>query len=63
MLADAVAVWIEKNHLKQAQAAEILRISRPRVSDLVRNQVGKFSVDTLMDLVFRTGKSVTVHVR
>ncbi|MDB5992803.1 MAG: transcriptional regulator family [Herbaspirillum sp.] len=32
----ALAEWIEEHHLKQAEAAEILMVSRPRVSDVVK---------------------------
>ena len=61
-LAGKIAGWIKDNKLTQQDAAEILRVSRPRVSDIVRSQVGKFSIDTLIDLVTRTGKAVQIIV-
>ncbi|WP_454719781.1 MULTISPECIES: helix-turn-helix domain-containing protein [Cupriavidus] len=39
----------------QAQAAEALGISQPRVSDLVRGKWDKFSLDMLVSLVVRSG--------
>lgn len=49
---------IAENHLKQAEAAEILMVSHPRVSDVVNMKVGKFTIDTLVDLLSRIGKPV-----
>lgn len=61
-LASEIAGWIKEKDLKQEQAAEILKVSRPRVSDIVRHKVAKFSIDTLVDLVNRTGKTVSLKV-
>ena len=41
--------------LKQAQAAKLLGISQPRVSDLLRGRVELFSADALIDLLARLG--------
>lgn len=54
--------WIDENHLKQAQAAEILMVSRPRVSDVVNMKVSKFTIDTLVDMLSRVGKPVRLVV-
>lgn len=54
--------WINDNHLKQAQAAEILMVSRPRVSDVVNMKVSKFTIDTLVDMLSRVGKPVRLVV-
>lgn len=57
-----LAKWIEQHHLKQADAAEILMVSRPRVSDVVNKKVSKFTLDTLVEMLSRIGKSVTLAV-
>lgn len=54
--------WISENHLKQADAAEILMVSRPRVSDVVNMKVGKFTIDTLVNMLSRVGKPVRLAV-
>lgn len=46
--------------LKQAQAAKLLGISQPRVSDLLRGRVELFSADTLIDMLARLGIKVRV---
>jgi len=33
-------------------------VSRPRVSDLVNKKTSKFTIDTLVDMLSRVGKSV-----
>jgi predicted XRE-type DNA-binding protein len=37
-LMEELSAWITGHHLKQAEAAEILMISRPRVSDVVNKK-------------------------
>jgi predicted XRE-type DNA-binding protein len=54
--------WIEQHHLKQAEAAEILMVSRPRVSDVVNRKTAKFTIDTLVEMMSRIGKPVTLAV-
>lgn len=54
--------WIDDNHLKQAQPAEILMVSRPRVSDMVNMKVSKFTIGTLVNLLSRIGKPVRLIV-
>jgi predicted XRE-type DNA-binding protein len=53
-----LAAWIEQHHLKQADAAEILMVSRPRVSDVVNRKTSKFTIDTLVEMLSRIGKPV-----
>ncbi|WP_019937269.1 helix-turn-helix domain-containing protein [Bordetella sp. FB-8] len=46
---------IEARGWTQAQAATVLGIGQPRVSDLVRGKWDKFSLDMLMALAVRAG--------
>lgn len=57
-----LASWIDEHHLKQAEAAEILMVSRPRVSDVVNKKTAKFTIDTLIEMMSRIGKPVTLSV-
>ncbi|MGZ8160330.1 MAG: helix-turn-helix domain-containing protein [Methylobacter sp.] len=61
-LMDELSKWIDEQHLKQAEAAEILKINRPRVSDLVNKKAGKFTLDALVSMLERIGKSVSLVV-
>ncbi len=61
-LMDELTRWIEEHHLKQAEAAEILMVSRPRVSDVVNQKTAKFTIDTLVEMLSRIGKPVRLAV-
>lgn len=57
-----ISKWVREHHLKQAQAAEALEISRPRVSDIMTGKAWKFTIDMLVKLLERIGKRVRVLV-
>ena len=42
---DELTKWINENHLKQGEAAAILQVTRPRVSDVVNKKISKFTID------------------
>ncbi len=48
--------------LKQAEAARLLGVTQPRVSDLVRGRIDLFSVDSLIDMLARLEVRVKVVV-
>src|SRR5215210_7967697 len=50
---------IASRGLTQAKAARILRVTQPRVSDVLRGRIDLFSTDSLIDMLARLG----VHVR
>jgi predicted XRE-type DNA-binding protein len=61
-LMQELANWIADSHLKQADAAGILMVSRPRVSDVVNMKTSKFTIDMLVNLLARAGKAVRLAV-
>jgi predicted XRE-type DNA-binding protein len=61
-LMDELSNWIAAHHLKQADAAEILMVSRPRVSDVVNRKTAKFTIDTLVEMLSRIGKPVRLAI-
>jgi len=48
--------------VKQAEAAKVLGVTQPRVSDLVRGRIDLFSVDSLIDMLARLGVRVRLVV-
>lgn len=62
-LMDEIAAWMKARNLTQEAAAEALRTSRPRVSDVVNHKVGKFTIDSLVGMLSRIGKQVRLVVR
>ena len=54
---------IAARRLKQRDAAKLLRITQPRVSDLLRGRIDLFSSDALIDLLARLGVRVRLTVK
>jgi predicted XRE-type DNA-binding protein len=61
--ADLLLIQLQKaitsRGLTQGKNARILRVTQPRVSDLLRGRIDLFSTDSLIDMLARLG----VHVR
>ncbi|MFO3904593.1 XRE family transcriptional regulator [Enterobacter hormaechei] len=57
-----ISAWITEHHLRQAEAAVKLNVSRPRVSDVVNLKTSKFTLDTLVLMLSKLGKPVSVTV-
>ena len=54
---------IERRGLTQGAAARLFGVSQPRVSDLVRGKIERFSVDGLLEMMGQAGERVTLVVR
>jgi len=57
---------IAARRLKQGEAAELLGVTQPRVSDLMRGRIDLFSIETLIDMLAKLGiraKFVLQHSR
>ena len=59
----ALTKLIESRGLTQSAAAQLFGVSQPRVSDLVRGKIDRFSVDMLIAMLGAAGAHVTVTVR
>gem|GEM_PF-1771327 len=53
---------IEARGLTQVQAAELLKVSQPRISDLTRSKIQRFSIDSLIAMLGHAGVHVSVNV-
>jgi predicted XRE-type DNA-binding protein len=54
---------VENWKLPQGEAAKRLGITRPRLNDLMRGKISKFSLDTLTTLATRAGLTVKMSVK
>jgi len=54
---------IASRGLRQAEAAKILRVTQPRVSDLLRGRIDLFSTDALIDMLARLGVRVRLVLK
>jgi predicted XRE-type DNA-binding protein len=53
---------IAKTGLSQSEAAEMLGVTQPRISDLKRGKIGLFSLDTLVNMIGAAGLHVEMRV-
>ena len=59
----ALIEFVRKNKLTQARAAKLLGITQPRISDLIRGQIHRFSIDNLVTLLAAAGLRVDVRFK
>lgn len=59
----ALRKFIEKEGLTQADAAKRLKVSQPRISDLTRGKISRFSLDTLVNMLSDTGLEVDFRIK
>jgi predicted XRE-type DNA-binding protein len=50
-----VAELVRGRGLTQIRAARLLGVSQPRVSDIVRGRVERFTIDALVEMLARAG--------
>lgn len=51
----AIRDIVEEKQWNQAETAEVLKLTQPRVSDLLNGKIDKFSIDLLMTCLYRVG--------
>jgi predicted XRE-type DNA-binding protein len=59
----ALRKFIEKGNLTQAEAALRLKVTQPRISDLMRGKISRFSLDTLVNMLTDAGVEVDVRIK
>lgn len=57
-----ISKLIETRRLTQAQAASLFGVTQPRVSDLVRGKIDRFSIDTLVAMLSHAGVRVQIVI-
>jgi predicted XRE-type DNA-binding protein len=61
-LMTAVMDVIESRRLTQVRAAKLFRVTQPRISDLVRGKIDRFTLDALVNMLTQAGIKVTLLV-
>jgi predicted XRE-type DNA-binding protein len=59
----ALQAWVKTSGITQAEAAKLLGVTQPRMSDLMRGKISLFSLDTLMDMATVAGLDPHVSVK
>ena len=57
-----ISETIKERAMKQQDVAELLHITQPRVSALLKGKLDEFRLDTLVDLAHRLGLHVSINV-
>ncbi len=53
--------FIADEGLNQKKAAEVFGVPQPRISDLTRGKINKFTIDKLVNMLARIGKPVKLN--
>jgi predicted XRE-type DNA-binding protein len=61
-LANQIIEQMQARKLTQAKAAELIGVTQPRISDLMRGRLNLFSLDALVDMADRVGLRTRVVV-
>lgn len=61
-LANEIIERLRAQRLTQAKAAELIGVTQPRVSDLMRGRLNLFSLDALVDIADRVGLRTRIVV-
>jgi len=59
----ALSDYVKNSGGTQATVAERLGISQPRLSDLLKGKINKFSLDMLVTLAIKAGLTIDLNVR
>jgi predicted XRE-type DNA-binding protein len=59
----ALCDFMEREKLTQAKAAKCLKVSQPRISDLKRGKLSKFSMDALVGMLTDAGLQVDLKIK
>jgi len=59
----SLAGFIKSSGLTQAQAARLLGVTQPRVSDLMRGKISLFGLEALVSMAARAGFRVQVQLQ
>ena len=57
-----IAEIVERSGWTQAEAAERCGVTQPRINDLLRGRISRFSLDALVNIAAALGRKITVKV-
>ena len=61
-LMDQIEGLIKKNRWTQAEAARRCGVSQPRINDLLRGRISRFSLDALVNIAAALGRKVKIRL-
>ena len=61
-LMNKITDLIEENAWTQTEAAQHCNVTQPRISDLLRGRISRFSLDALVNIATKLGKHVHIEL-
>ena len=61
-LMGAIEKYIENHKLTQAEAAKLMGVYQPRISDLLQGKIDKFTIDMLVNMLAKAHVSVSLVI-
>lgn len=61
-LMERIAKIVKDNGWTQSEAAKSCGVTQPRINDLLRGRIARFSVDALVNIAAKLGRKVTVRL-
>jgi predicted XRE-type DNA-binding protein len=58
----SIEKYITEKKLTQSQAAKLMRVTQPRISDLTRGKIDRFTIDMLVNMLACTHASISLVV-
>ncbi|MGH8864343.1 MAG: helix-turn-helix domain-containing protein [Burkholderiales bacterium] len=55
--------FVKRSAMTQTEAARALGVTQPRLNDLLRGRIDKFSLDALVNMLGRAGMRVELRVK
>lgn len=62
-LMHAITEYIRNSGMTQAEAAKMLGVTQPRISDLMRGKIDSFSIDTLVNILAAAEIQMEMHFK
>jgi predicted XRE-type DNA-binding protein len=59
----ALTRHIKREGLTQAQAARLLGVTQPRISNLIHGRIDLFGLDLLVKMASAAGLQITMHIK
>ena len=54
--------YIKKKGITHDHASKVMGVSRPRISDVMRGKIDKFTIEALVDMLTRAGLHIAITV-
>lgn len=60
-LMDEISGYLKRERMTQEEAAELFGVSQPRISDIARGKISRFTIDALVRIAVKAGLTVDLR--